>query len=156
MVTPKTRLDLSFPVEAVIDGSVRHVPFKSLLGFKTVVSVYMKNNTGSCDKQVSSLVAEADLLAKQGVTVIAVSRDKATSHIKYAQKLGVSFVLVSDPTDQFSRAADAIVEKSMYGKKYLGPARAAYLLDAKGTVLKVLPKVDTAAHGEEVSAWVKE
>lgn len=154
MVSPQTKLDLSFAVDVVQDGTVTRVPFKSLLGKRTVVSVYMRNNTSACDKQVEALVKEAKTLGGKGVTLIAVSRDKASSHLKYAEKKGVTFALVSDPEDLFSKAADAIVEKSMYGKKYLGPARAAYLLDGSGKVLQVIPKIEAAKHGEEVCSLV--
>jgi peroxiredoxin Q/BCP len=156
MVTPSSLLDLSFVVDAVENGEVRRVPFKDLLGAKTLVSVYMRNNTGSCDKQINSLAQGAAAWQAKGVTVIGVSRDKASSHVKYAQKQGVAFVLVSDPDDLFSQAADAIVEKSMYGKKYLGPARAAYLLNRKGAVLKLIEKVDPAQHGEQIEALLAE
>ena len=84
----------------------------------------MRNNTGSCDKQNTSLVAHAQELDAAGVNVVAISRDKPAAHEKYAAKLGIPYTLVSDPDDTFAKEADAIVEKSMYGKKYLGPARA--------------------------------
>jgi hypothetical protein len=63
---------------------------------------------------------------------------------------GYGYTLVADPEDLFSRALDALVEKSMYGKKYIGPARAAYVLDAAGTLRAVIPKVEAAAHGRQV------
>jgi peroxiredoxin Q/BCP len=82
--------------------------------------------------------------------LIAVSRDTCASHTKYAAKHGYKFTLVSDPEDLFSKAVDAIVEKSMYGKKYLGPLRAAYLFDAGGKLIGVVPKVDAAVHGKQL------
>jgi peroxiredoxin Q/BCP len=62
---------------------------------------------------------------------------------------------VSDPEDQFARATGSLVEKSMYGKKYTGPARAAYVLERDGTVLAVVEKVDTADHAAQLLAVIK-
>ena len=89
-------------------------------------------------------------IAKQGFKIISVSRDTCASHVKYAAKHGYKFDLVSDPEDQFAKAVDGIVEKSMYGKKYLGPARAAYLFDAKGKLIAFVPKVEAATHGRQL------
>jgi peroxiredoxin Q/BCP len=152
MITPGQRLDLSFPVQSVRDGAREESSFARLVRRRTVVSVYMRNNTGSCDRQIASLAAAAPVFAELGFDVIAVSRDTCASHLKYAAKHGVAFTLVSDPEDAFSRAADAMVEKSMYGKKYLGPARAAYVLEPDGTVLAVIEKVDTADHAAQLRA----
>jgi peroxiredoxin Q/BCP len=85
---------------------------------------------------------------------VAVSRDTPGSHLKYAAKKKVTYALVSDPGDLFAQAADAVVEKSMYGKKYFGPARAAFVLDADGTVLAVAEKVDTADHAAQLKALI--
>jgi peroxiredoxin Q/BCP len=85
-----------------------------------------------------------------GYNLVAVSRDTCGSHQKYAAKKSISYPLVSDPGDAFARAADAIVEKSMYGKTYEGPARAAFVLGTDGQVLAVIEKVDSKAHGEQV------
>lgn len=133
------------------DGE-RVVRLKDLLNRRTVVSVYMKNNTGSCDRQNESLTAAMPDFDRLGYNVVALSRDGCTSHRNYAKKKGLKQVLVSDPDDVFSKAADAMVEKSMYGKTFVGPARAAYVLDRDGTVLAVIPKVDTADHAAQVKA----
>jgi peroxiredoxin Q/BCP len=61
---------------------------------------------------------------------------------------------VSDPEDQFAQSVDGIVEKSMYGKKYLGPARAAYLFAADGKLIGLIPKVEAATHGQQLLATI--
>lgn len=132
------------------DGKKEAVTFKSLLKRKTIVSIYMRNNTSACDKQNDSLAANTEAFDALGYDIIGVSRDTCASHQKYAEKKGITYTLVSDPDDLFAKAADAIVEKSMYGKKYLGPARAAFVLDAKGKVLQVIEKVDTADHAAQL------
>jgi peroxiredoxin Q/BCP len=114
----------------------------------------MKNNTGSCDKQNDSLAAHAAEFAKAGYNLVAISRDTCGSHLKYAVKKEISYVLASDPDDLFAKAADSVVEKSMYGKTYFGPARAAFVLDKDGTVLAVADKVDTADHAAQLRALI--
>ena len=146
---------LSFEIEAVLNGKVKNVPFSDLIDGPTVVSVYMRNNTSACDKQTCALSDDLQVVARKGFKVITVSRDKSSSHVKYAEKNGIKYTLVSDPEDKFSKALDAIVEKSMYGKKYFGPLRAAYLFDGDGVLKSVIQKVEPTEHGQQVLAEIK-
>ncbi len=114
----------------------------------------MRNNTGGCDKQNASLAKQAKAFARAGYNLVAVSRDTISSHRKYAAKLGISYTLVSDPEDVFARATDSVIEKSMYGRKFFGPARAAYVLNRDGTVLARVEKVDTADHAAQLQAML--
>lgn len=155
MKTIGDQLNLDLPLTAVRDGKTATVTLRDLLTRPTVFSIYMRNNTGSCDKQNTSLVAHAKELAAAGVNVVAISRDKPAAHEKYAAKLGIPYTLVSDPDDTFAKEADAIVEKSMYGKKYLGPARAAFLVDTDGRITAVIEKVDSKNHGKELIALLQ-
>jgi len=150
MIKTGQTLSTDFVLSVVRDGTTAEVQLKDLLTRPTVVSIYMRNNTGSCDKQNDSLVAHAAAIDRLGYNLVAVSRDTCGSHQKYAAKKSISYPLVSDPGDAFARAADAIVEKSMYGKTYEGPARAAFVLGTDGQVLAVIEKVDSKAHGEQV------
>lgn len=154
MISPGKRLKTNFKLKIVQEGAEREVTFAELLTRRTIVSVYMKNNTGSCDKQNDSLVAHAGEFARAGYNLVAVSRDTVGSHLNYAGKKKISYVLASDPGDLFAKAADSVVEKSMYGKSYLGPARAAFVLDKDGTVLAVAEKVDTADHAAQLRALI--
>lgn len=155
MVISGAKIDLSFTVKAVVDGKIRECRFADLLSGPTVVSVYMRNNTGSCDRQNAALVDVAAELKRKGFGLIALSRDTAASHLRYAAAKGIRYVLVSDPDDQFARATDSLVEKSMYGRKFVGPVRAAYVLAADGKVLGVVPKVEAAEHAEQLRAAIK-
>jgi peroxiredoxin Q/BCP len=114
----------------------------------------MRNNTGSCDRQNSALIEVAAELKRKGIGLIALSRDTATSHLRYAAAKGITYVLVSDPDDQFARATDSLVEKSMYGRRFVGPARAAFVLARDGTVRAVVPKVDAAEHAAQLRAAI--
>ncbi len=141
---------LDFEVEALVDGKVVRGPFSDLLDGPTIVSVWMRDNTSACDKQSAELGKAEKALLKAGWRVIGLSRDGCGAHAKYAAKHGYRYTLVSDPEDRFSKALDAMVEKSMYGKRYVGPARAAYALDAKGKLVGIVPKVEAAAHGGQL------
>lgn len=152
MVSVGQKIDTAFPLKVVQGGAVREGVFRDLLTRPTVVSVYMRNNTGSCDKQNDSLAAHADEFERLGYNLVAVSRDTCGSHLKYAAKKNISYVLASDPHDAFAKATGSIVEKSMYGKTFEGPARAAYVIGTDGTVLAVVGKVDTADHAAQLKA----
>jgi peroxiredoxin Q/BCP len=152
MITKGKKLKTNFKLKVVRDGAESEVLFKELLTRPTIVSVYMKNNTGSCDKQNDSLAAHAAELAELDYNLVALSRDTCGSHLKYAAKKKITYTLASDPDDAFAKAADAIVEKSMYGKTYEGPARAAFVIDTDGTVLAVIEKVDTKDHAAQLKA----
>lgn len=154
MISPRKKLKTSFKFTVVETGAAKEVTFKDLLTRRTIVSVYMKNNTGSCDKQNDSLVAHAAEFAKAGYNLVAISRDTPGSHLKFAAKKKITYTLASDPSDLFAQAADAVVEKSMYGKKYFGPARAAFVLETDGTVLAVAEKVDTADHATQLKILI--
>lgn len=154
MIQPGARLDLNFTLTMVQGSDEKEVELKDLLTRRTVVSVYMRNNTGGCDRQNDSLVSLAPELDRAGYNLVALSRDTAGSHRRYAAKKRITYALLSDPEDRFARATDSLVEKSMYGRRFIGPARAAYVLDRDGTVLAVIPKVDPAAHAAQIRAAV--
>ncbi|MBC2606968.1 peroxiredoxin [Pelagicoccus albus] len=150
------KLDLSFPVKAVVDGEKWEGPFAELIKRPTVVSVYMRNNTSSCDKQTVQMQTVAEELDKKGIGLIGLSKDTVGSHLKYAAKHGLSFPLVSDPDHLFAQATDSLVEKKMYGKTFLGPTRSAYLLRDDLSLAAAVEKVTSAAHGDELLSLVKE
>ena len=154
MISPGKKLKTNFKLKIVQNGTESEALFGDLLTRRTIVSVYMKNNTGSCDKQNDSLAAHAAEFAKAGYNLIAISRDTCGSHLKYPAKQKIGYTLASDPGDLFAKAADSVVEKSMYGKTYFGPARAAFVLDKDGTVLAVAEKVDTADHAAQLRTLI--
>jgi len=148
------RLELDFEVKVVRPGATapQTVRFAELIAGPTVVSVYMRNNTGSCDKQNRTLAEASAAIQARGFAVVAVSRDTAGSHARYAAKHGIGYTLVSDPEDRFGQASDAIVDKQMYGRTFRGPLRSAWVLDGAGVVRAVIDKVEAGNHGEQVLA----
>jgi len=155
MISVGETIDLSFSARAVVDGEKWEGPFSQLVNRPTVVSVYMRNNTSSCDRQSQQMGVVAAELDKQGIGLIGLSKDTPGSHLKYACKLELSFPLVSDPEHAFASATKSLVEKKMYGKTFLGPTRSAYLVNANGKVLGIVEKVDSANHAEQLRELVK-
>jgi len=150
MIKPGRKLDTRLQLKVFRDGKESLVTLADLLTRPTIVSVYMRNNTPGCDRQNDSLAAHAAEFDRAGYNLVALSRDTCGSHAKYAAKRKISYTLASDPDDRFAKAADAVVEKSMYGRTYTGPARAAFVLARDGTVLAVAEKVDTADHATQL------
>ena len=154
MVAIGDKIDIDFSLKVVENGGEREVRFGDLLTHPTVVTVYMKNNTSSCDLQNVTLIPVAEELSKKGIRIISMSKDGCKSHINYAAKHGIPFTLASDPDYLFAKATDSMVEKKMYGKVFHAPSRSAYYIDTDGTVLGVIEKVTPASHGEEIVALV--
>lgn len=150
MIKTGQKLKLNFKLKVLQGDAEKEVAFKDLLTRRTIVSVYMKNNTPGCDRQNDSLAEHAAEFSRAGFNLVAISRDTCGSHKKYAAKKGISYVLASDPDDLFAQATDSVIEKKMYGRTFHGPQRAAYVLDTDGTVLAVIEKVDTQDHAAQL------
>ncbi|MGD8747151.1 MAG: redoxin domain-containing protein [Balneolaceae bacterium] len=155
MIEKGTKIDTDFTLDIVKNGEEQTVKFADLLDRPTIVSVYMRNNTSGCDKQNASLAEDANWFDEQGYNLVAVSKDTCGSHKNYAEKMGINYILASDPEYNFAKATDSIVEKSMYGKKYEAPSRSAYLIDTDGTVLGIIEKVNTKDHASELKDMIE-
>ncbi len=155
MLAPGQKLNTDFTLKVVDAAGAREVKFAALLTRRAVVSVRMRNNTPTCDAQIDALTAVASELDQAGFNVIALSRDTCGSHQRFAAAKGIGFTLASDPEDRFGQAADAIVEKSMYGRTFHGPKRSVWVLDRDGTVLAVIDAVAPKKLAEQLRALIK-
>ncbi len=155
MIDTGTKISTGFSLDIVEDGEKKTVEFGELLDRPTVVSVYMKNNTSSCDRQTADLAEEAEWFDEQGYNLVAISKDGCRSHKNYAKKQGIGYILASDPDYKFAEATDSIVEKKMFGNTFEGPSRSAYVLDRDGTVLGIIEKVNTKDHAEELKELIR-
>ena len=155
MVKVGDKIETDFTLNVVQGGEEKEVQFSDLLDRPTIVSVYMRNNTGGCDKQNKSLADEAGWFDENGYNLVALSKDTCGSHKNYANKLDISYTLASDPDFKFAEATDSIVEKKMYGKTFNAPTRSAYVIDTDGTVLGIIEKVNTKAHADELKELVE-
>lgn len=150
MIKEGQKIDTGFSLDIVEDGEQKSVKFEELLDRPTIVSVYMRNNTSGCDKQNASLAQEADWFDQKGYNLVAISKDSCGSHKNYADKMGINYVLASDPDYKFGKATDSVVEKSMFGNTYEAPTRSAYIIASDGTVKGIIEKVDTKNHADEL------
>ncbi|MDX1641035.1 MAG: redoxin domain-containing protein [Balneolaceae bacterium] len=155
MISKGKKIDTNFSLNIVENGEHKEVQFSELLDRPAIVSVYMKNNTSSCDRQTESLAEESEWFDKKGYNLVAISKDGYRSHKNYAKKKGINYTLASDPDYKFAEATDSIVEKNMFGNTFEAPSRSAYIIDTDGTVLEIIEKVNTKAHAEELKELVK-
>ena len=119
-------------------------------GKPLVLYFYPKDDTSGCIREAQDFTALASDFAKAGVKVIGVSRDPMKAHEKFIGKYDLAVPLVSDEDGRISDAFGTWVQKSMYGRKYMGMERATYLIGADGRVLKAWRKVKVPGHAEEV------
>ena len=125
-------------------------------GQPVVLYFYPKDDTSGCTREAQDFTAHAADFAKAGAKVVGVSRDSMKSHEKFIGKYDLAVPLVSDEDGSISNVFGTWVEKSMYGRKYMGMERATYLIGADGRVLKVWRKVKVPKHAEEVLKAVRE
>ena len=128
----------------------RTVSLASLKGKSFVLYFYPRADTPGCTKEACAFQEALPQLGKLGVEVIGVSKDKMAALDKFAAKFNLTFPLASDPENVVIDAYGAWLEKSMYGKKYMGIERSTVLVDAAGKVAHVWPKVKVEGHAVDV------
>jgi len=128
----------------------RTVSLEGLKGRPFLLYFYPKADTPGCTRQACGIQEALPQLGKLGLTVIGVSPDKMPPIEKFAKKFNLEFPLASDEGHAVAEAYGVWVEKSMYGKKYMGMERSSFLVDAKGTVARVWRKVKPETHAADV------
>ena len=137
----------SFKLKRDGGGTLSLAEFK---GRNLVIYFYPKADTPGCTRQACGIQEALPQLGKLGLTVIGVSPDKLPPIEKFARKFGLDFPLASDEDHAVAGAYGTWVEKSMYGKKYMGMERSSFLVDANGTVARVWRKVKPDALAADV------
>jgi peroxiredoxin Q/BCP len=140
------------PVFRMPTDSGGQIASADLKGKQVVLYFYPKDDTSGCTKEACAFRDALPAFQKANTTVIGVSRDSVASHAKFKKKYGLSFPLASDEAGAASNAFGTWVEKSMYGRKYMGMERATFLIDDKGVVRQVWRKVKVPGHVEQVLA----
>jgi peroxiredoxin Q/BCP len=125
-------------------------------GQPLVLYFYPKDDTSGCTRQAQDFTALAGDYAAAGVKVLGVSRDPMTKHEKFIAKYELSVPLASDEDGRISDAFGTWVQKSMYGRKYMGMERATFLIGGDGRVLRAWRKVKVPDHAAEVLAAARE
>ena len=123
-------------------------------GRKVVLYFYPKDNTPGCTRQACAFAASYEGFKARDVVVIGISRDSAASHLKFAQKHDLPFILLSDPDHAVIEAYGAWQEKKNYGKVSMGVVRSTFIIDEQGNIEKVMPKVKPDTNAQEVLAYL--
>ena len=123
-------------------------------GKKVVLYFYPKDNTPGCTRQASAFAAAYEGFKSRDVVVIGISKDSAASHLKFAQKYDLPFVLLSDPDHAVIEAYGVWQEKKLYGKVSMGVVRSTYLINGDGIIEKVMPKVKPDTNAAEILAYL--
>jgi thioredoxin-dependent peroxiredoxin len=123
-------------------------------GQKVALYFYPKDDTPGCTKQACSLRDGYGLLKSSGITILGVSADPVTSHVRFAEKYALPFPLIADPEHEILNRYGVWGEKSMYGRKYMGTHRTTFLIDEKGHIQQVITKPEVKDHANEIiAAW---
>ena len=125
-------------------------------GKKVILYFYSKDNTPGCTRQACAFARNYGEFQKENAVVIGVSKDSVASHLRFAEKYGLPFILLADPELQAIRAYGVWQEKKLYGKVSMGVVRSTYLINEEGIIEKVMPKVKPDTNAEEFLAYLKE
>jgi len=138
------------PAFALPTGDGKRVSLKDFAGKKIVLYFYPKDNTSGCTKEACSFRDNMAVLKRKGAVVLGVSADSVDSHKRFAEKFALPFPLLSDEKKEMLKRYGVWKQKSMYGKKYYGIERTTFVIDEKGTIAHIFPKVKVDGHTEEI------
>ena len=136
------------------DQDGEELSLKDLRGKKVVLYFYPKDDTPGCTKEACSFRDGFSKFRKKKVEVLGVSADDEKSHKKFAAKFDLPFRLLADTDKQIVQAYGVWGERSLYGRKFMGIHRVTYVIDEKGRIAAVWPKVKPDGHAEEILAAI--
>ena len=142
------------PEFALPDKDGNTVRLSDYLGRRVVLYFYPKDNTPGCTRQACAFAGAYAAFRDRNVAVIGVSKDSVASHVKFAEKYDLPFVLLSDPERQAIEAYGVWQEKKNYGKVSMGVVRSTFLIDENGIIEKVMPKVKPDTNAAEILAYL--
>ena len=126
------------------------VKLSSFIGEKVVLYFYPKDNTPGCTAQACNLKDNFSELSRKGYKIIGVSSDSIKSHKKFEEKYSLPFDLISDEDKAIHKSYGTWIEKSMYGRKYMGTARWTFIIDENGIINNIIEKVKTKEHTNQI------
>jgi peroxiredoxin Q/BCP len=134
------------------DKDGREVSLSDFIGKRVVLYFYPKDHTPGCTRQACAFAGAYREFQDKGVEVIGVSRDSISSHVKFAEKHGLPFILLSDPDMTAIRAYGVWQEKKLYGKTSMGVVRTTFVIDEQGMIERVMPRVKPDTNAAEILA----
>ncbi len=138
------------------DKDGNSVSLSEYSGKKIVLYFYPRDNTPGCTKQACAFAAAYNEFRKEDIVVIGISKDSVASHLKFAEKYDLPFILLSDPELQAIQGYDVWKEKKLYGKVSMGVVRTTYIIDESGTIVWAKEKVKPDTNAAEILAWLAE
>lgn len=144
------------PDFTLFDQNGTEVRLSDFLGKKVVLYFYPKDNTPGCTRQACAFAANYENFREIDAVVIGISKDSAASHLKFAQKYDLPFIILSDTELQAIQAYDVWKEKKLYGKVSMGVVRTTYIIDENGFIEKVMPKVKPDTNAAEILEYLGE
>jgi len=134
------------------DKNGNQVSLSDFLGKKVVLYFYPKDNTPGCTRQACAFASAYDEFKSRNVEVIGVSKDSVASHVKFAEKYSLPFVLLADPERKAIESYGVWQEKKMCGKVGFGVVRTTFLIDEEGKIARIMPKVKPDTNAAEILA----
>ncbi len=138
------------PIISMNDSDGILVDFNQLKGTKIVLYFYPKDDTPGCTAQACNLNENLDSFIEKGYKVIGVSIDSNSKHTKFKEKYGLKFSLLADEDKKIVENYGVWVEKSMYGRKYMGTARTTFIINENGIIENIIEKVNTKDHTNQI------
>ncbi len=136
-----------------VDGIEKEYSLNDFKGQKVILYFYPKDNTSGCTQEACDFRDNINRLTSFA-TVIGVSPDSIKSHLKFKEKQSLNFILLSDPEHKLAEVFNVWVEKSMYGRKYMGIERSTFVLDENLNIIKEWRKVKVKGHVDEVIEYL--
>lgn len=138
------------PNFTLYDKDGRAVSLSDFKGKRVVLYFYPKDNTPGCTRQACAFAGAYSRFKKLDAEVIGISRDSAASHLRFAEKYNLPFIILSDPECEVIKAYGVWQEKNMYGKKTMGVVRTTYIISPCGEIEHVMPKVKPDTNASEI------
>ena len=142
------------PAFTLPDKNGAPVSLSDFQGRKVVLYFYPRDNTPGCTRQACAFAGSYDAFRGHNAVVIGISKDSPASHLKFAEKYQLPFVLLSDPEHTVIEAYGAWQEKKLYGKVSMGVVRTTFIIDENGVIEKVMPKVKPDTNADEILAYL--
>ena len=149
-------LGMKAPDFTLLDKNGDSISLSDYLGKKVVLYFYPRDNTPGCTRQACAFAAAYESFKTENIVVIGISKDSIASHLKFAQKYDLPFILLSDPELQVIQAYGVWQEKKNYGKVSMGVVRTTFVIDEQGNIEKIMPKVKPDTNAAEILAYLKE